>query len=100
MLSRDEIQTALGAGRAVPLNLKNPHGPLGLEQLAATVGQLVEQRSAATNHIQRSISLPLETWKKLSDLANKLTQSASKQVTASDVATSLVVQAVDTVEQQ
>lgn len=99
MLSRDEIQTALRASRVVPLKVKNPHGPLGLDQLAETVEQLVERRSAESNQIQRSISLPLETWQKLDDLAHKLTQDASRQVTASDVATSLVVQGIDTVEQ-
>lgn len=99
MLTRDEIQTALGVNRAVPLNVNNPHGPLGWQQLAETVQQLIDRRSAQTNQIQRSISLPLETWEKLDDLAHKLTQDASRQVTASDIATTLVVQGIDTVEQ-
>lgn len=99
MLSRDEIQIGLGASRVVPLKVKSPHGPLGLEQLAETIEQLVDRRSAETNQIQRSISFPLETWQKLDALAHKLTQDAARHVTASDVATSLVVQGLDAVEQ-
>lgn len=99
MLSRVEIQIALGASRVVPLKIKNPHGPLGLQQLAETVEQLVDRRSAESNQIQRSISFPLETWQKLDALAHKLTQDAARHVTASDVATSLVVQGIDAVEQ-
>ena len=97
MLSRDEIQSALGASRAISVNVSNPHGPLGLEQLAAAVQQLVHQ-CPPEHQIQRSISLPLETWERLDDLAKKLTQSASRPVTASEVATSLVMQAIDSVE--
>ena len=37
MLSQEEIQQALRASRVVPLGVTNPHGPLGLEQLAAEV---------------------------------------------------------------
>lgn len=99
MLSRDEIQSALGASRVVPLAVKNPHDPLGLEQLAEAVEQLVDRRPAESNRVRRTISLPLETWQKLDDLAHRLTRDTSQQVTASDVATSLVVQGIDTVEQ-
>lgn len=98
MLSRDEIQIALGATRVVPLKVKSPHGPLGLQHLAETVERLIERRSEETNQIQRSISFPLETWQKLDALAHKLTQDAARPVTASDVATSLVVQGLDAVE--
>lgn len=99
MLSRDEIQSALGATRVVPVNVKNPHGPLGLEQLSAAVRQLDDRSSAEINQIQRSISLPLETWEKLDHLAHELTERSSRPITAIDVATSLVVQAIDTIEQ-
>ncbi|HUG69301.1 MAG TPA: hypothetical protein VMM76_16235 [Pirellulaceae bacterium] len=98
MLIRDEIQIALGASHMVPLRAKSPRGPMGLEQLAETVEQLVDRRSAETHQIQRSISFPLETWQKLDALAHKLTQDAARHVTASDIATSLVVQGLDAVE--
>ena len=99
MLSRGEIQTALGASRVVPLKVRNPHGPLGLEQLAAAVQQLDDRRSQKTRQIQRSISLPIETWEKLDHVARQLTQGSTRRVTASDVATSLVEQGIGGVEQ-
>jgi hypothetical protein len=34
-LSQEEIQRALHASRVIPLGVSNPHGPLGLDQLAA-----------------------------------------------------------------
>lgn len=37
MLNEAEIQQALHAARVVPLDVGNPHGPLGLEQLAGAV---------------------------------------------------------------
>jgi hypothetical protein len=37
MLREEAIRRALHAGRVVPLKVANPHGPLGLEQLAAAV---------------------------------------------------------------
>ena len=40
MLSQDQIQRALHASRVVPLSVAKPHGPLGLEQLAAVVSHL------------------------------------------------------------
>jgi len=76
MLGRDEIQSALGARRAIPVDVPNPHGPLGLEQLAAVVQQGVHQRPPETNQIQPSISLPLETWEKLDGLPQKLPRRA------------------------
>ena len=36
----EEIQKALHASRMIPLMLKNPHGPLGLEHLAETVARI------------------------------------------------------------
>jgi hypothetical protein len=99
MLSRDEIQTALGADRVIPLNIKNPHGPLGLEQLTASI-QRMDPLSTESNQIQRSISLPLETWDKLHDLAQQLSQlSPTRPVTASDVARSLVVEGIGNASQ-
>lgn len=98
MLNRDEIQSALGADRVVPLNVKNPHGPMGLEQLAAAVEQL-DRQSTGANQIRRSISLPVEAWQKLDDLAQQLSEQSSRPVTASEVARSLVVQGIGAASQ-
>lgn len=43
MLSEQEIKQYLHASRGFPLAVSNPHGPLGLEQLAAEVSR---QRTA------------------------------------------------------
>ena len=40
MLSEKQIQQALHASRVVPLAVAKPHGPLGLEQLAAAVSRV------------------------------------------------------------
>lgn len=37
MLSEDAIRRPLHTSRSVPLEVPNPHGPLGLEMLAAAV---------------------------------------------------------------
>ena len=39
MLSEQDVRQALHAGRVVPLTVTNPHGPLGLEQLACEVAE-------------------------------------------------------------
>lgn len=38
--TREQIQQALHARRVVPLAVENPHGPLGLEHLAAAIAQI------------------------------------------------------------
>ena len=40
MLTEQEYQEALHASRVVPLSVPNPHGPLGLDHLAAAVAQI------------------------------------------------------------
>jgi hypothetical protein len=40
MLSEEQIRQALHANRVVPLAVAKPHGPLGLEQLAAAVSRI------------------------------------------------------------
>ena len=100
MLTPKEIQTALHANRVVPVAVSNPHGPLGLELLAEEVSRLRETRPSQTNAVQRPISLPLETWEKLNGIARELCQKSSTHVTASDVATSLVMQFVNSVGNQ
>ena len=98
MLSQKEIQTALHASRVVPIAVSNPHGPFGLEQLAEAVSQLVEQRPDKKDAVERPISLPVETWEKLDDLARKMKRQDKKPVSASDVATSFVIQGVQSLD--
>jgi hypothetical protein len=45
MLDEKEIQRALRASRVVPLSVPNPHGPLGLEQLARVVARIATSPS-------------------------------------------------------
>jgi len=47
MLTEKDIQEALHARRVVPLAVLNPHGPLGLEQVAAAVAGLVDSPTSA-----------------------------------------------------
>jgi hypothetical protein len=42
MLTEQEIQQALHAWRVIPLPVSNPHGPLGLEQVAAAVSAIAD----------------------------------------------------------
>jgi hypothetical protein len=60
MLSQQEIQEALRARRVVPLGVSNPHGPLGLEQLAAAVARI-----AQPDREELTIPLRRETREKL-----------------------------------
>jgi hypothetical protein len=63
MLTEQQIQQALHAQRVVPLGIDNPHGPLGLEQLAETVARLVATATAPSQRgrIERPLRLPQET---------------------------------------
>jgi hypothetical protein len=62
MLTEKDIQQALHARRVVPLSVTNPHGPLGLEELAAVVAWLADSPTAGleTGGIRRPISLSVE----------------------------------------
>ena len=57
MLSNEEIAEALHASRIVPVSVDNPHGPLGLEQLAAAVLQLNPAGTAGGPWVRRPIAL-------------------------------------------
>ena len=93
MLSEQAIQQALHAGRVVPLSVANPHGPLGLENLAAAVVAMVNSSSPpGQERIRRPIDLPLETWEKLDHLAQSATQNTSGRVTPSEVAAAIIEQ--------
>jgi hypothetical protein len=98
MLTEKDIQEALHARRVVPLSVSNPHGPLGLEQVAAAVAALADSPvpRAEKARIRRSISLSVQTWEKLERLAQTTTQDSARPVSASDVATAIIEQFVAT----
>jgi hypothetical protein len=59
MLTEKDIQEALHAHRVVPLSVANPHGPLGLEQVAAAVAALVALATNNATNSRRMSSEPL-----------------------------------------
>jgi len=65
MLSEDEIARILHASRIAPVEVDNPHRPLGLEQLAAAVSQLKTDGVSSGGTMSRPIRLPKPTWEKL-----------------------------------
>src|SRR5689334_9952201 len=95
MLTDEQIRDALHASRVVPLAVPNPHGPLGLEHLAAVVARVAaETNSTPSGGVERSLRLPVETWEKLDGLARTATKAGPRRLTASDVAAALIQQAV------
>jgi hypothetical protein len=96
MLTEDDIRRALHAGRVVPLSVANPHGPLGLEQLAAAVAT---QRAAAQTHpqqerVSRPIELPTEIWEKLHALAAATSRAGAPAVSTGELAAVIIEQYV------
>jgi len=94
MLSEEQIKQALHADRILPLGVVNPHGPLGLEQLAETVSGL-SRPQPGTSRVERPIALPVATWRKLDELARNASQAHPRAVTASDVAVAILEHAVN-----
>jgi len=98
VLSDADIQRALHAARVVPLEVSNPNGPLGLEWLAGAValarGEEIPQR------VQRPIALSLETWEKLSRMAQNAACGRAQPPTPSELAASLLDQFVAMTNQQ
>jgi hypothetical protein len=94
MLSEEQIKQALGADRVLPVGIANPHGPLGLEQLAETVSRL-SAGPAGLLWVERPIALPVETWEKLAELARNASQAHPSPVTASDLAAAILEQTVN-----
>jgi hypothetical protein len=92
MLTQEQIQQALHAGRVVPVVVSNPHGPLGLEQLAEAVARL--QQSPLVDREERPLALRHDTWEKLEELARKASQSASPPLTAADLAAAILEDAI------
>ncbi len=96
MLTEEQIRQSLHARRVIPLGVANPHGPFGLEQLAAAVSHHAAQTEPPTDQprIRRFIELKAETWEKLDDLAEATARTTSAHVSASQMAAAIVEQAV------
>jgi hypothetical protein len=93
MLTEEEIQRALHASRVVPLDVANPHGPLGLEQLAAAVA--LARGEKLPERVQRPIALSVRTWEKLQDLAEAQAKEGQPS-SVSEVAAALLERVVGT----
>jgi hypothetical protein len=92
MLSEEEIRRALNASRVIPLDVRNPHGPLGLEELAATVKRRLAdgELNSVEERVRRAIDLPAETWARLDQLATETSRATSSRVRPSDLAASII----------
>jgi hypothetical protein len=92
MLTEQEIQQALHASRVAPLATENPHGPIGLEQLAEEVAQLTSTGSAPAGpeRVRRSLELPVETWEKLEHLASSAAKATHRPTSAAEVAAAII----------
>jgi hypothetical protein len=95
MLSEEQIRQALHANRVVPLAVAKPHGPLGLEQLAAVVSGVNPALGSGALRVRRPIALDHATWEKLEELAETAAQTTSQRVTASQVAAAIIGQFVE-----
>src|SRR5262249_24416264 len=94
MLSEEQIKQALHASRVLPLDVANPHGPLGLEQLAEAVSRL-DAPQLGPARVERAIALPVDTWQRLEELARNASHARLGPVTASDVAAAILELAVN-----
>jgi hypothetical protein len=94
MLTEDAIRRALHASRVVPLGVPNPHGPLGLEHLAAAVAMHREavQAHAPFDRVRRPIELPVQTWEKLHALAAATSRAGTPPVSAGELAAAIIEQ--------
>jgi hypothetical protein len=88
MLTEEEIRRSLHANRVVPLGVANPHGPLGLEQLAAAVA--AHRKVAQPGTVRRPIELPLQTWEKLHELAANTTKAGAPPITVGELAATII----------
>jgi hypothetical protein len=100
MLSEKQIRQTLHTSRVVPLAVAKPHGPLGLEQLAAVVSRVNPALGSGNRGVRRLIALDHATWEKLVQLADTATQTTSQHVTASQVAAAIIEQFVAALPQQ
>jgi hypothetical protein len=100
MLSEEQIRQALHASHVVPLAVAEPHGPLGLEQLAAAVSRVNSALGSGDARVCRPIALDHATWEKLEQLAETTAQTTSRHVTASQVAVAIIEQFMAALAQQ
>jgi hypothetical protein len=86
MLSEHDAIQTLKASRVIPLATSNPHGPLGLEQLAAEVAEVRGEPRFPT------VVVPLspETWDKLQRLAESERQSQADPITTAGLVRAIV----------
>ena len=73
----------------MPLGVANPHGPLGLERLAAAAAEATRANGDAL-----SITIRPETREKLERLAYTQGKATSHPITAAEVAAAIVEEAV------
>lgn len=94
MLSEETIRRALHASRVAPLKIANPHGPLGLEQLAAAVAAYRESTPSPSSPawVRRPIELPLRTWEKLHALAVATSQERAHPISTGELAAAIIEQ--------
>ncbi|MGH8070155.1 MAG: hypothetical protein ACRERE_33895 [Candidatus Entotheonellia bacterium] len=100
MLSEEQIRQALHASRVVPFAVAQPHGPLGLEQLAAAVSHVNPALGSGPPRVRRPIALDHATWEKLGQLAETAAQTTSQHVTASQMAAAIIEQFVAALAQR
>jgi hypothetical protein len=96
MLTEEAIRQALHASRVVPLVVANPHGPLGLEQLAAAIAAHREATEAhlPSDRVRRPIELPVQTWEKLHALAAATSRTGTPPISAGELAAAIIEQYV------
>jgi len=100
MPSEEQIRQSLHASRIVPLSVAKPHGPLGLEQLAAAVSCINPSTRSGYQGVRRPLALDHKTWEKLDQLAETATQTTAQRITASQVAAAIIEQFVATLAPQ
>ena len=76
----------------MPLAVANPHGPLGLEQLAAAVASHRQGGQSTPNQdrVRRPIELPLQTWEKLHALAAATSKEGKAPVSTGELAAAII----------
>jgi hypothetical protein len=84
----------------VPLTVAKPHGPLGLEQLAAAVSRINPALEPGDARVRRPTTLDQATWEKLDQLAETAAQTTSQHATASQVAAAIIEQFVAALPQR
>ncbi len=89
MLGEQEIRGALRASVVIPLGVANPHGPLGLEHLAAALAH-----AQSEDEDTLAITVRRATREKLERLARGEGAAVAHPVTAAEVAAAIVEQYV------